>query len=569
MAQKFSTASSDSATLIAGSIGDVITRSTLKVPASRIEARSPLRRVARLAAAELDSCRRVAHGTPSSGLVRLRRMAVGWSVRSPPWCALFPKSDHGMSDLLGDSLDLPGLLGRGTITSAEVVPGTERRWPQSHSAVLHVRWADGEDACIFLKRTPAAVCGSEGARPNWRRDALSCRAEARFYSEFAPTLRERGVRLPRCLAVSVDPLLDAMLPSAARHTPVAGDVAATCGASAAPAKAGTVLVLERFHACTQHSPLSRPQALRSLQSLARLHAAAWEDVGLLRRAAERLHPTGGTWWALPKRDASELNRMAERWPAFLSAFASAAPNLVSRPSVQGLPARLSRVAQWVAAEVRVGPDDAYATLVHGDYKAANLFFPRDGHDTAGGHGQPGSGRKPELEVGAVGGCTADGDASASAEDGEAVPVDFQWTGVGLGMSDVAYHLTHAVGLDALQQDSGERGLILFYLAELRARLPVTACLTDEVAVRQYTLALLDYARLLLSRFVTSPAECEAVGRSERKANVGVAYRDSRAAVALVERVEAALSDMEARFGWNDAPCAGGRAAASNIQAHEM
>jgi len=135
------------------------------------------------------------------------------------------------------------------------------------------------------------------------------------------------------------------------------------------------------------------------------------------------------------------------------------------------------------------------------------------------------------------------------------------------MSDVAYHLTHAVGLDALQQDSGERGLVLFYLAELRARLPVTACLTDEVAVRQYTLALLDYARLLLSRFVTSPAECEAVGRSERKANVGVAYRDSRAAVALVERVEAALGDMEARFGWTDAPCAGGRAAASNIQAH--
>jgi hypothetical protein len=343
--------------------------------------------------------------------------------------------------------------------------------------------------------------------------------------------------------------------SADSPAPAAGAGAAASGASVASANSilGTVLVLERLDDCEQHSPLSRPQALRSLRCLARLHASAWEDVGLLRRAAERLHPTGGTWWALPKRDAAELDQMIDRWPAFLSAFESTAPQLLSRPAVQALPARLARVARRVAGEARVGPDDAFATLVHGDYKAANLFFPverqdrREGQDIAEGQDTVWGLCKAarEEEPAAVG--------SSGAGKGEVVPVDFQWTGVGLGMSDVAYHLAHAVGLDALQQDGGEQGLVLFYLAELRARLPAAAAarLTDELAGRQYKLALLDYARLFLSRFVTdaSPAAFAAVAQSERGANVGVAYRDARAAVALVERVEAALSEVEASFEW--------------------
>jgi len=251
-----------------------------------------------------------------------------------------------LTDVDGEPLDLSTLLEGGAISRADIVPGTERRWAQSHSAALRVQWSsDGGQGFVFLKRTPADPAAPP--RPNWQRDAISCRAEARFYAEFAPVLRERGVRLPRCHAVRIDPRLDAL------HDGERAAAAAVTATSSSPPPpppqcGGTLLVLECLDAAAQHSPLSRVQALRSLTALARFHAAAWEDAPLLARAAERLHLGGGTWWSLQKRDAAELDRMVETWPAFLTAFG---------PAVRIPPPLLSRSAplQWSPHQSFVSP----------------------------------------------------------------------------------------------------------------------------------------------------------------------------------------------------------------------
>ena len=66
--------------------------------------------------------------------------------------------------------------------------------------------------------------------------------------------------------------------------------------------------------------------------------------------------------------------------------------------------------QFASDEVTVQPDDRYATLVHGDFKAMNVMLPMDESDGA---------TAPML-------------------------IDFASTGVGLGMCDVAMLLAHSV-----------------------------------------------------------------------------------------------------------------------------
>ncbi|KAK3239938.1 hypothetical protein CYMTET_50170 [Cymbomonas tetramitiformis] len=396
-------------------------------------------------------------------------------------------------DSLSTLLDEAG----GSVSAFELVPGSERRWPQSHSAKLRV--CQGDIArTIFLKKVEAAGATSDKPPATLRRDMLSNRCEARFYREFAPVLRARGVHLIEALAV-VEQLSELDLAGGKRDGQRGG---------------GVLLLLESAEGFDQASPLTRAQAQCALAGLAQLHAAAWEDRALLRQAAIRLHEGGGTWWALRQRGTEEMTRMHTIWPRFLSAFAEMAPEVTSRPSITSLPERLARLAPWIATELTAAVEAPFATMVHGDPKAANIFLPRRAGD--GG--------------------------------GTAVPVDFQWVGLGFGMSDVAYHLSHAVLPDALEAGGGEAELVAGYCAALRSRLPTAAAAayTDEVATYHYRLALADYARLVLSRFVTdaAPAAFAANDTGPRAANVGVIYRNSHAAVRFVERVDEALSHLE-------------------------
>jgi Ser/Thr protein kinase RdoA (MazF antagonist) len=118
------------------------------------------------------------------------------------------------------------------------------------------------------------------------------------------------------------------------------------------------------------------------------------------------------------------------------------------------------------------------TLVHGDLKAANMFF-RDGSGDAG------------VEVGLI---------------------DFQWSGWGLGAVDLAYLMCAAVGpkvLDLTVEAAGETALLRHYHESLCAALaefgaaPTAAAAAAELQpfdtlVAQYEAALLDHAVTVFS-----------------------------------------------------------------------
>ena len=168
------------------------------------------------------------------------------------------------------------------------------------------------------------------------------------------------------------------------------------------------------------------EARAALRALARLHGFFWEGGAFWARGGEAaaelrgaVWPSGAYWQPSMQTD--------EQWAALADKYALHARKLGARfldaPELRGiaggLGARLQAVARAAAdaahpfdprAGAAAAADAArYRTVVHGDPKAANLFFrPRAkaAGDDAGG-----------LEVGMI---------------------DLQWAGFGLAATDVAH-----------------------------------------------------------------------------------------------------------------------------------
>ena len=121
--------------------------------------------------------------------------------------------------------------------------------------------------------------------------------------------------------------------------------------------------------------------------------------------------------------------------------------------------------------------------MHGDYKAMNVFLPPED-----------SGK-------------------------DAVLIDFASTGIGFGAADVAMHLQHAI-TPADLVDGGEERLIDGYLAALKAaRGPEAAEYPRELAMRHYTLGVVDYGRFIVGRF-WSAATPESFAKKANSPNSG-------------------------------------------------
>ena len=304
----------------------------------------------------------------------------------------------------------------------------------------------------------------------------------------------------------------------------------------------------------------------ALQAAAALHAAAWgaddakniggaggdsSDAGdadaagaaLLARAANRLQRNAGAF-CLSIRNPKELGKLVANWERFVQVFsttltgrsAAAAAALFERPGVSQLGQRLERLAHYVAGELAAAPGDAYATLMHGDYKAMNVFLPSV-HATDAGERQ---------------------------EDGAEAPlpllIDFASAGVGYGMADVAMHLSHSVAPETLAH-GGERRLLESYLDSFRsARRAIKDAEggdsgasdgADEypldVALRHYRLGVVDYGRFVVARFWTA-ASPEAFAKKAASPNTTLVNRNVGAALAFVERVHEALLEIEKEDG---------------------
>ena len=98
-------------------------------------------------------------------------------------------------------------------------------------------------------------------------------------------------------------------------------------------------------------------------------------------------------------------------------------------------------------------------------------------------------------------------------------IDFASTGVGFGAADVAMHLQHAI-TPADLADGGEERLIDGYLAALKAaRGPEAAEYPRELAMRHYTLGVVDYGRFIVGRF-WSAATPESFAKKANSPNSG-------------------------------------------------
>ena len=132
------------------------------------------------------------------------------------------------------------------------------------------------------------------------------------------------------------------------------------------------------------------------------------------------------------------------------------------------------------------------------------------------------------------------------EDSGAPPVliDFQWTGCGLGMLDLAMHLFHSVSFSAMD-GGGEEQLFLLYHSELTKRLrpEAAARYTLAVARRHYALCLVDYSRIIFSRFWNGKTP-EAFEKNAMNMNSTMLTRDIQCVLRFVDRVDKCLALLE-------------------------
>lgn len=264
-----------------------------------------------------------------------------------------------------------------------------------------------QPAQIFVKDVNAGnYQASKKDWPDLRRTLLYARTEARFYADMLPVLQQRGF----------DAVPDVYLAWHDLSGWIPNDEPALTSANASvnkdqltdAANKGCLLVMECVSDEThfQDSPLTMDQAKQCLAAAAHLHASAWQDVSLLERASVQLSRAS---FHLETRNPKELAGMQDSWDHFVQHFRDdLIKHGVWSDSVQALGKRVTVLAKYISEQVSPHPTDPHATMVHGDYKSMNVLLAKPGTNA------------------------------------KAVLVDFASIGIGLGMSDVAMHLHHAV-----------------------------------------------------------------------------------------------------------------------------
>ena len=367
---------------------------------------------------------------------------------------------------------------------------------------------------VFMKIVDAPEYVS--TKKDWsdlRRTLMYARTEGRFYRNFLPKLRQRGfTSTPHVYLAdyNLEGLIDETEPATASATSCAANGKEFTALKDDPTihGKGGLLVLECVDDAThyQDSPLTPSQCQQCLKAAAQLHAATWQDTELLQIAQDNLSLAS---FHLKMRNPKELKGIVDSWKDFSAAFKDEmeAVGLVGA-NFDELGVRIERLADWTSQEVTRRPTDPYATIIHGDYKSMNVFLPRE-------------------------------------SDGKPVLVDFASCGIGLGMSDVAMHVRHAVRPKDLV-DSGEQELVKFYWKELTTALKERGIETDypwDVAWYHYKLAVIDYFRFFLARMWKSATPATMLKKKDNK-NVSLINRSPDSAMSFLRNVEAYITEVE-------------------------
>lgn len=349
---------------------------------------------------------------------------------------------------------------------------------------------------VFVKKVDASTYSSK-SWPDFRRTLMYLRTEVLFYKNILPDLKERGFHsVPQIFLAdyNLGGLIDDTEKATDQSVPEPDNWDAD-------GKGGYIVMETIDEPYYQDSPISVDQAKQTLAAIADLHASAWEDKELLRKADNCL--SRGSYH-LKTRNTKELAAMTQSWDHFSSHFGKYDLDLFERSANIGK--RIKDLAEYISDEVSPGPNDQYATLSHGDFKSMNCFIAKE------------------------------------ATKRGVILVDFASAGVGLGMSDVAMHIHHAVRPKDLS-NGGEEELVEHYLEQLNSKLGPSRSYPKEIAMRHYRLACADYFRFLLGRFWKSSTPETFEARKNSK-NTVLMNRDIDSALAFLDRVERYLREIE-------------------------
>lgn len=430
-----------------------------------------------------------------------------------------------------------------------------------------------------------------------QRHMLSCHNELMFYQHIAPLFDpSAGVALPRAVfatGTSINNNDDNHNPRKARKRHGSSSdnnrerrVPPTTLEQVGRGQFIFVLECVDSDAFFQTSPLSLPQARQSLSMLARFHAWAWEDKSRLELVSKVCHAKAG-YWELQRRGREEMESMPQVWNAFRQELLATKPAddsellaMLELPEVVQLADRLVAIGPWVAQRIHGGT--RARTLCHGDFKAMNVFLPKVSETlpTLNGsqavlNGSPSTTSTPTAETMRK---------TSTTKDAVPVLIDFQWTGVGLGMMDVAMQLSHSISLSVLEErhtqerprgsahedlvegtgpvhdnfcngrchvregGDGEEHLVDFYYKQ------ITGLLSPEqlrryprcVALHDYHLCLVDYARVIFSRFWKGQTAAKFAANAGN-ANATMLTRSLPCVLRFVRRVEQCVSLLETRL----------------------
>lgn len=408
-----------------------------------------------------------------------------------------------------------------------------------------------EETELFLKR----VTASSYTHKSWtdmRRTLVYLRTEVRFYNEIVPLLLlnnngeknndsegcntlQKHLPIVHHATYNLDglisedcPTTNAKQPSPFSEDDDSNEESSTQKQLLLQEKGGHILLqsLSATHGYFQNSPISKEQALQCLVAVANLHASAWGNTKLLQTIHDELSSAGGSY-QLSFRNPKELQNVVASWEYFMSQFNGmdddSTANILNKESITKLGQRVYDMAEYVSNELSPSVEDEYATIVHGDYKAMNVFLPIN----------------DETNGGAV--------------DGDAIMIDFSCAGIGLGMSDVGMHIVHAV-LPHDLENGGEEWLIEGYLTALEDAMNGKAgmCAEDggkkwtyprDIAMRHYQLACVDYLRFIMGRFWRS-ATPEAFEKKKASKNTTLINRNLESALTFIQKVDKYLEVFE-------------------------
>jgi len=381
--------------------------------------------------------------------------------------------------------------------------------------------ANEDDKELFVK----CVDASKYSCRSWadlRRALLYSRTEARFYSDILPLLRKESSSwdiAPICyLAESkLENLIGEEESTSASAKSTSTSILRNdfCKEpkydindnSVLKHKGGNLVIQSLKRNYYQTSPLTFSQASLCLSALAKFHSTAFENEEVLQMVSTSLCEYGGSYH-LKNRNPKELDQICDTWDAFVENIQEAAPaDFFERENIRNIGQRIYNVATYVSDELSPSYQEEFATVVHGDYKAMNVFLPDN-------------------------------------IDGVPLLIDFASTGVGIGMSDVAMHITHAIHPKYLE-NGGEMRLIEVYLEELNHALPSSfkSRYTLDQAMRHYGLATVDYFRFILGRMWRG-STIQMFKERENLTNFAEINRTVDAALAFIERVEKYLVEIE-------------------------